>query len=472
MVCGDGEVGALAAEPTPQGRAVAELSELLGGQAAGFDPAAIATGFSTDNRQISPGDLFIAIKGARADGHDFVVEAMAAGAVGAIVERPVSVPHILVRNVVESLADMGGALRARFTCPVVGITGSSGKTSTKELLAAALSPLGEILKSEGNRNTEYTSPLIWASDAAKDAKAAVVEMAMRGPGQIAHLAGVHKPTVGIVTNIGYSHLEQLGSREAIADAKGELAAALPADGTAIFWSEDPFLDRLRARTKARVLTFGDSDEADCQIEVYRSVSWAESWIKGKCLGEPFEAVLPTIGRHQGLNASAAVLAARVAGVGVTQASAALALAQLPPMRMESFSLNGARVLLDTYNASPPAMVSAIETFADLPCMGRRFAVLGEMKELGSETIEAHRKIGRALIKANLYKVLFYGAPMTFARQELIRAGAPSDRLPFATSLKDVREFLEIELAQGDCVLIKGSRALELEKALPEQVPGR
>ncbi|MFY9235334.1 MAG: UDP-N-acetylmuramoyl-tripeptide--D-alanyl-D-alanine ligase [Fimbriimonadaceae bacterium] len=455
---------------------VEEFSMIVGGQPSGFAPGAALTGFATDHREIKPGDFFIAIKGARVDGHDFVEEAVKAAAAGAIVERTVASPHVLVPNLVEGLAKLGRHFRSKFEGPVIGITGSAGKTTTKEFTAAALTSLGPVIKSEGNKNTEYTSPLVWplaiSPPATNDVPAesspvgAVIEMAMRGAGQIKHLSEIHRPTIGLITNIGYAHLEKVGSRGGIADAKAELIDALPADGTAILWQEDPFLEQLRVRAgERRIFTFGASQEADCRIEHYRALSWTESWIKGRCLGTSFEAKLPTVGKHQALNAAAGLLAAVEAGADVTKAAALLKDATIPEMRMQVINANMAMIMLDTYNASPPSMIAAIETLAELPCMGRKMAIIGEMKELGDYTIEAHREVGRALVKANLHKILFYGMPTTFARQELVRAGAPQNRLLMATELKDVQEFLQVEVQPGDAVLIKGSRALELEKAL-------
>ncbi|HZH99489.1 MAG TPA: UDP-N-acetylmuramoyl-tripeptide--D-alanyl-D-alanine ligase [Fimbriimonadaceae bacterium] len=428
------------------------------------------TGFATDHREVKAGDLFIAIRGARVDGHTFAAEAISSGAVACLVESAPAgdMPHILVDNVAEGLAAFARSLRGEFTGHVVGVTGSSGKTSTKEFLAAALSPLGPVLKTEGNRNSEWTSPLIWA-ELLPEHRSVVVEMGMRGFGQIRHLCSFAQPNIGVITNIGYSHLEQVGSREGIATAKGELLEALPSNGTAVLWAEDEYLSTLRGKTGARVVTFGRSAGADCRVEHYRALSLTKSWIKGTCLGQPFEGEFATVGWHQAINAAAAIAAAVAAGVEADEAAKQLSSAQLPPMRMEIVNLNGAIVLLDNYNASFPGMLAAIETLRELPTMGRKMAVLGEMRELGEFTISAHQQVGKALVEANLYKVMFYGMPMTFARRELVAAGARDERTPFATELQDITEFLR-ELDPGDLVLIKGSRALEIEKALQPLLP--
>ena len=422
-------------------------------------------GFATDHRQIKAGDAFLAIKGANFDGHEFAQQAFKAGAVVVIAERPVAAPHILVSNLVEALARFARELRSGFDGPVIGITGSAGKTTTKEFLASALSPLGKILKTEGNKNTEYTAPLMWAS-LEPDTKVVVVEMAMRGFDQIAHLASFASPDMGLITNVGYGHMEMVESREGIARAKGELLCALPEDGTAILWAEDDYVSTLREMAGPRkVLTFGTSETADCRIESYEPLDWQTARVVGKVDGLAWEAKIPVLGRHIALNAAAAVLAAYLVGVEPAEAANHIHEAKLPPMRMELREFNGATVLLDSYNASPPAVLAAIEALGEMKVDGRRFAVIGEMKELGEHTERLHREVGQLLGHANLDQVLFYGEPMaTFAREEAVRAGLPVEAAQIADSIDDVRDFLD-QLKPGDAALVKGSRALALERAL-------
>lgn len=440
---------------------VLDFAERCGGKAVGFEPGAAIQGFALDNREAKPSDLFIAIKGERVDGHEFVPKALEAGALGALVERPVAGPHILVASVVEALALFARSKREEFFGPVVGITGSAGKTSTKEFLAAALSPLGRVLKNEGNRNTEFTSPLVWA-DLDPDHRAAVIEMSMRGFHQVEHLAAFSRPTIGIVTNIGDAHAEMVGSREGIARAKSELLESLPSNGYAIVWAEDDFVELLKSRSRAPVETFGFSEAADCRVTRYAPISWTECRVDGTQRGEPWATTLTSVGQHMALNAAAAVLAASCAGVPLAAAASALREAVLPPMRMEVRHLNGATIVLDNYNASPPSMLAAIETLAELPAEGRKLAVIGEMRELGAQSLEGHRAVGAALAEHGLDDVILVGPATEACKTECVAGGMSNVRI--AADQAEVTDFLR-SLRPGDVVLVKGSRALELEKAL-------
>ncbi len=444
-----------------------ELSGLMGAELTANCADLPVTGFATDSREVRPGDLFLAIRGENVDGHDFVGAALQRGAVGGLIERPVSGHNILTPNLADALARFASELRSRFNGPVVGITGSAGKTTTKELVAAALSPLGRIAKTEGNRNTEYTAPLLWA-EIEPDTAAVVAEMAMRGFGQIAHLAAFTKPTIGLITNIGYSHMLQVGSREGIAQAKGELFEALGPEGVGIVWNEDPFADVLRSKVRSgRVRTFGAGSTAECRITDYRPLSWSSCEVEGSLGASSWHATLPAVGRHIALNAAGAVLTASEAGVEPEEAAHRLSGAKLPPMRMEVVALGGATVLLDTYNAAPPSMIAAIETLAELPVSGRRLAVIGEMKELGEHTIEAHRSVGRSLAASRIDRVLLIGEPTRYVYEAAVEAGLPEDRLTKADSIEQVERFLS-DMEVGDVALVKGSRALGLERALPRQ----
>lgn len=446
-----------------------EVAVWCGGELIEAEPQVPVRGFATDHRQVIPGQLFIAIRGARVDGHDFVELALQAGAAAALVERPVNGPHVLVADVVEAIARLGKQRRAAFRGPVIGITGSNGKTTTKEMVAAALGD--RALVSAGNQNTEYTSPLTWLNLKAQH-EFAVMEMAMRGLGQITHLAHIHQPTIGVITNIGTAHLEMVGSRAGIASAKGELVEALPADGWAILPHEDDFIDTLRRRTKARVRTFGTSPDADCRVTGYRALDWNRSEIRLRIEDLEGGLTLPGVGKHQALNAAAALLAACLAGVPFDEALAGLSEVELPAQRLEIRHVNQRTWVLDAYNASPDSTLAALRTLVDVPAEGERWAVLGEMKELGAATESGHRLVGAEVAKLPIQRVLFLGEPMRAAMDEALQGGFPASRATYSDhpAWDTMRSWLS-EAGGGTVILIKGSRALELERGLPSEVMG-
>lgn len=428
------------------------------------DPELLIHGFATDSREAGPQDLFLCIAGSKVDGHLFW---SSSGAAAALAERSVSGQHILVPSLVEALAKFGRSLRQEFSGHVVGITGSAGKTTAKEMTASALSTLGPVLKSRGNRNTEFTSPLVWTEDDGS-ARSAVVEMGMRGFGQIAHLGSVAQPTIGLITGIGTAHIEMVGSREGIARAKGELFEALPASGTAVLPVEDDFAAYLRSVARCPVVTFGFAPEADVRVIGCRALSWDRSLVRLAGDGWEAEVQLPTLGRHQAGNAAGAVAAAIAAGCDPVQATIALAGVQMPPMRMEARQWRGATLLLDNYNANPDATVAALRAISEAPCTGRRLAVLGEMRELGDFTERGHQLVGEALAESAVDLALLTGGPTQFAAESALGRGMPAARIQSepALDLNHVRNFLLDQVKPGDLVLIKGSRALELEKAIP------
>lgn len=442
-----------------------EFARLCGGELRA-DGAELIRGFATDSREVAPGDLFVAIRGARVDGHDFASEARERGAVAVLAERDLPGPIIRVPNVIEALARFASARREGHRGPVIGITGSNGKTATKEFTAAALSPRYRVLKSPGNRNTEITSPLLWASWE-PEVEVVVTELAMRGRGQIAHLCRFTRPTHGIVTMIGTAHIETVGSREGIAEAKAELLDALPADGVALLWAEDDFFGTLKARSPKNCLSFGFSESADARITGYRALDWQRCLVRGRIGGRAFEITLATIGRHQALNATAALLMATCLGVPLEEAVRGVEGARMPPQRMERRERGGAVVLLDTYNASPDSTVAALRTLGELPATGRKLVVLGDMRELGPFSELGHRRVGAAVAEVMPDAVCLFGHEVEWVRDEAIRRGLPEGRFaPLARSLSEVRSFLA-GVRPGDVVLVKASRALGLERALEE-----
>lgn len=442
---------------------VGEFARRAGATLVDIHPDTAFYSFATDDREAGPGALFLAIKGSRVDGHDFVPMAMRNGAVAAVVEREVEDPHILVSNLVEALAKMASSFRDEFDGVVVGVTGSAGKTTTKEFVAAALSPLGYVGKTEGNRNTELTAPLAWAELRGTEA-AMVVEMSMRGFGQIEHLASFSRPRIGIVTGIGSNHIEKVGSIEGVAKAKAELLESLPSDGIGIIFHEDRFGEYLRSRAACPVLSFGWERGADARLLSYRPKNWRHSEFEIELGGKKFGGSLKFAGRHMVQNAAAALLAAVGAGVEPSAAIDAIASADLPSMRMEVIDTEHGTIVLDAYNAAPESFIAAIRTLAEVPAPGRKIVIAGDMRELGDAAERGHRAVGAAIAEHGIDRLITVGELARSIAEEAVKGGLSPQSISQYDSVGDASQELS-RFLPDDTILIKGSRAVELERIL-------
>ncbi len=424
-------------------------------------PAEIAFGrASIDSREIEPGDLFFALRGERQDGHDFVAQALIAGATGAVVERPIDAPGdaavFHVSDSLKALQQLAAYWRRRREVRVIGVTGSVGKTTCKEIIASVLSRRYRTLKSEANLNTEIGIPLTLLRLTPEHEKA-VLELAMYARGDIALLCEISAPQVGVVTNIGPVHLERLGSIGTIGAAKAELVEALPADGLAVLNGDDLRTAAFATRTPARVVFYGQSQQ--CHIRASEIVSRGLNGISFNMThGEDSVRVSsPFAGKHHIYPALAAASVALNEGMGLAEIADALAEAR-PELRMRVLGgPNGSRILDDSYNASPASMLATLDLLAELP--GRRIALLGEMRELGAAEEDGHRIVGRhAVAICDLLLVIGERArPIA----EEAQAGGLRD-VRFLESNEAAIETLRSELREGDQVLVKASRALALE----------
>jgi UDP-N-acetylmuramoyl-tripeptide--D-alanyl-D-alanine ligase len=449
---------------------LAEIAGITGGQVLGGDPEAAVTSYSIDTRTLAPGALFIALQAER-DGHDFVGDALDRGATGALVSRPVEgLGLVLVDDTAIGLTTLGRAAREQLVgLPVVGITGSTGKTSTKDLTAAALAPAGPVGASPVSFNNEIGVPLTLLS-APAGAVAVVTEMGARGVGHIATLCAVARPTIGVITNIGMAHAEFFGSREEVARAKGELLEALPADGHALLCADDDMTPGLLRRTEATVLTAGSAADADVRVS---AVQLDEELRPAFHLDTPWGAAdvppLPVRGAHQAGNAAFAVAVAGVAGVRLEDAVAGLAGAVGSPLRMDlRRSPSGVAVLNDSYNANPTSMAAAVDALAALgsPGQGRRFAVLGPMAELGPHSAGEHQRLGKLVAAAGVELLVAVGAPDL--AEGARAAGAEAVEVPTAQAAVAV---LIPRLRSGDAVLVKASRVVGLERVAEALLEG-
>lgn len=442
---------------------VFEIAATMYGRPFAILDSALASGFAFDHREVAPGDLFICIRGSRFDGHDYAAQAIARGAVACLASRPIPAPHILVTDVVRAIAMLGTEFRKRVSGEVVGVTGSYGKTSVKEFLAAALSSLGTVAKTEGNRNTELTAPLLFAQLDGTEA-AVVVEMAMRGKGQIGELCQIASPTAGVVTNVGHAHLEALGSRLEIAKAKRELLEAIPNYGHGAIWAEDEFRDILAKHVGCHLGYFGFLDSADARIESCEFVGWTKTVARMRVDGEVVDLEIPASGKHMALNAAAALLLASRLGSPLGEAARSIATTQLPAMRMQVIERGGVTIVLDAYNAAPGSVAASLQTLASLPCEGKKRMVLGDMLELGRATAELHGLIGARIAQAGVTSVLFFGPNAIQHALPAYSSACGGCEARAAASIEEVAVFLD-SAAPGDVVLVKGSRGMALERAL-------
>lgn len=413
-----------------------------------------------DGRQAEPGGLFVAFVGEHADGHDYVEQAAAAGAVAVLGSRPTSLPTVVVPDVRAALqalaADVVAGLRGELT--VVAVTGSQGKTGTKDLIAAVLSSAGPTVATPGSLNNELGVPLtMLRADA--DTRYLVLEMGARHVGDIAALTGLVAPDVAVVLNVGRAHIGEFGSRGAIAQAKGELVRGLAPGGTAVLNADDPRVTAmrpLRPQAAGPVLTFGRSQDADVQV-LYRVLdqrgrpTFTLQTAKASAV-----VALPLVGAHQALNASAAAAAGLAAGVPLEAAAKALATASLSKWRMELRDLaEGGTLLNDSYNANPDSTRAALDALAAIAAT-RRIAVLGEMRELGDHSTAEHRAIGRyAASRADL--ILTIGDA---ARPIADAAGDRALALPHNAA---AITWLHAHIGPGDVVLVKASRGGRLDE---------
>jgi UDP-N-acetylmuramoyl-tripeptide--D-alanyl-D-alanine ligase len=417
-----------------------------------------------DSRKARRGDLFFALPGEHADGHDFVADAARRGAAGAVVAHDVDVeiPQYVVPVPLEALQALARARRqARPRVKVIGVTGSVGKTTTKELIAAVLATRHPLLKNEGNLNSETGLPMVILELTTKHRRA-VLEMGMWAPGEIRLLCDIALPDVGVVTNVGPSHMERLGSLEAITDAKAELIEALPAHGTAVLNADDARVAGMAARARANVLTYGLADDADVRALDVESRGLAGLTFTLAHGDERASVYTRLPGRAMVHNALAAAAVAIIDGMEVADVAAALSEAQVPTRLAAHPGPRGSTIIDDTYNASPASMRAALDLLGEVP--GRKIAVLGDMRELGAAELDGHREVGgyAATIADEIYAVGDLGRTIGEAAM-----AAGHGRVHIVGDKAEIVPALLPELSHGDVVLLKASRALALETVLDE-----
>jgi UDP-N-acetylmuramoyl-tripeptide--D-alanyl-D-alanine ligase len=417
-----------------------------------------------DSRKARRGDLFVALKGEHADGHDFVDDAARRGAAGAIVARRVGaeIGQYVVADPLAALQQLAKQRRlSRRNVRVVGVTGSVGKTTTKEIIAAVLSKKYPLLKNEGNLNSEIGLPLVLL-DLTSRHRRAVLEMGMWAPGEMRLLCDIARPDVGVVTMVGPVHLERMGTIEAIADEKAQLPASLPAEGVAVLNADDARVAAMAERTRAHVITYGICEAADVRAEDIEShgLAGVRFTLVHGAERVPVYTHLP--GRALVRNALAAAAVAVVDGMELDDIGQALSEAQAPARLRQYPGPHGSTLIEDAYNASPASMRAALELLAEV--RGRRIAVLGDMRELGTEEERAHREIGE--LAAQCCDVLYAVGELGRIIGEAATAAGNADTRTFEDK-NGLAEAIRADVREHDAVLFKASRALALETVVDE-----
>lgn len=434
---------------------LAQLAEVLTATPVNLSSAtlaATAVGLTTDTRVLKPGEVFLALRGENFDGHQFVQTAIAKGAIAAITDHPLpGSPQLQVRDTLAAYQALGCWWRQQFAIPVIAVTGSVGKTTTKEFLAAVLETYGPVLKSQGNYNNEIGVPKTLL-DLGPAHTYAVIEMGMRGPGEIACLARIAQPDIAVITNVGTAHIGRLGSTTAIAQAKCELLAQMPQSGVAVLNADNALLlDTAKTVWQGQTLTYGLEggnlqgiliDEKTLQVE-----------------GMQFPLPLP--GRHNALNYLAALAVAKLLHLDWSPLRAGLAV-NLPRGRGGRYEANDVVILDETYNAGPESMSAALHLLAQTPGQ-RHIAVLGAMKELGAHSLELHRQVGSVVRQLQIDHLLVLKDPETSA---IAQGASPVPTAGFSTH-EGLMNYLKGLLQPGDRVLFKASHSVGLDRVVTQ-----
>lgn len=419
----------------------------------------------SDSRKVRSGDLFVALKGAKADGHDFAETAINHGAVAALVSRPISekLPSIEVEDTLRAYGDIAAGYRQMTGVKVVGITGSVGKTTTKEMTASVLEAVYHTAKTEGNHNNNLGLPMT-IMDMPENTEVAVLEMGMNHSGEMEYLSDIARPDLAIITNIGTMHIEHLGTREGILQAKLEIMRGMPEDGAGVFNGDEPLLWNIRAIGKHKKYYYGIENHA-CDVTATDIVELDDGVrfvVHG--FGQQFELFVPMLGRHAVYNALAATTVGLLLGVKPEQIQARFSSFHNTGMRQKIYVKNGVTIIEDCYNAGPESTEAALDVLAGIKTDGRRIAVLGDMLELGNRSAAEHYRIGRLAVgKADL--LLTYGEHSVRTLTGAITGGMNPKNTDHFDTHEDMAHMLKMRVSEGDVVLFKGSRGMRMEKVL-------
>lgn len=417
-----------------------------------------------DSREVEPGSLFVAFVGERVDGHDFAEQVVASGAVAVLASRPVGVPAIVVDDVQKALGALARHVVRRLGATLVALTGSAGKTSTKDLIAQVLQRKAPTVWTPGSLNNEIGLPLT-ALSATDETRFLVLEMGARGVGHIRYLTDLTPPKIGLVLNVGTAHIGEFGGREQIAQAKGEIVEGLPEDGTAVLNADDPLVRAMASRTKAKVILFGESDEADVRAENVRLTDTGQPSFRLRTPSGASDVTMRLYGEHHVSNALAAAAVAHELGMSAEEIATALSEAgSLSRWRMEVTERpDGVTVVNDAYNANPESMRAALRALAAMGRGRRTWAVLGKMAELGDEALAEHDAVGRLAVRLNVSKLVAVGGrEASWLQLGAYNEGSWGEESVHVSDAQAAVDLLRSQLRPGDVVLVKASRSVGLE----------
>ncbi len=448
---------------------VQEVRQATGAVLTGGAATQTICGIANDSRRVKPGDLFVALRGEAADGHAYVSAALERGAAAVLVEKQaepqaewVGHPVLAVEDTVLALGDLAAYYRQVMNPRVIGITGSVGKTTTKDMIAAVLAEKYMTLKNEGNLNTEVGLPLtIFRLE--PEHRMAVLEMGMRGAGQIRYLARIARPRIGVITNIGETHIELLGSVANIAAAKGELLEALPGDGIAILNGDDPWCRRIADKAPGKTIFYGAGETADVRatdVENRQAEGIAFTAVYGS---QSLPVILPVPGMHNVGNALAAIAVGWQCGLAPEEIASGLARFHPSKMRLEIFRTGKITVINDAYNANPRSMEAALQVLSDLAAGARPVAILADMLELGDFAEAGHRRIGELSARSGVQLLLTVGPQAQWIAAAAREAGMPSAQIKEFAANDEALAILSELVQMGDVVLVKGSRGMKMEE---------
>ncbi|MBW8739009.1 MAG: UDP-N-acetylmuramoyl-tripeptide--D-alanyl-D-alanine ligase [Streptomyces turgidiscabies] len=453
---------------------LAEIAAVVGGQTHDIpDPSVQVTGqVVRDSREVEPGSLFVAFAGERVDGHDFAAAVVEAGAVAVLASRPVGVPAVVVDDVQRALGALARHVVQKLGATLVALTGSAGKTSTKDLIAQVLQHKAPTVYTPGSLNNEIGLPLT-ALSATEETRFLVLEMGARGIGHIRYLTELTPPRIGLVINVGTAHIGEFGGREQIAQAKGELVEALPSEsdgGTAILNADDPLVRAMAVRTKAKVIFFGESGEADVRAENVRLTDKGQPAFRLHTPSGASDVTMRLYGEHHVSNALAAAAVAHELGMSADEIATALSEAgSLSRWRMEVTERpDGVTIVNDAYNANPESMRAALRALAAMGSAsrargGRTWAVLGKMAELGDEALAEHDAVGRLAVRLNVGKLVAVGGrEASWLQLGAYNEGSWGEESVHVSDAQAAVDLLRSELRPGDVVLVKASRSVGLE----------